>query len=106
MLRVDYANKCWQRWSGVNIHRSLTVHRAHKGHPSIKGPLLLDIDGSEEQPYEVRVEDARRLALRVVDCLRDEFQVARADLRCHFSGSKGFHIEVRPTALRPEAATR
>ena len=101
LLRVAYADKCWQHWDGVNIHRSLTVHYELVRQHTIKGPFLLDIDGSEEQPYEVRVEDARRLALRVVDCRRDEFQVARADLRCHFSGSKGFHIEVRPTALRP-----
>lgn len=102
---VSEIPKWWARWAGINVHRSLTVFLDAQGRDSPFGPFLVDVDGPEEEPADVRLEDARQVTIKVASWFRDRFQLEQREVRCHFSGWKGFHVEVRPQALSARGKT-
>jgi hypothetical protein len=95
------------RWR--ELHRNVNVHRrfavtATDG-TELLGPVLLDMDCEEEimgteHTLVGRRSDlaaAQRLTCLVVEKLGAG--IAQDDLRVFFSGRKGFHVELRPSAL-------
>lgn len=87
-------------------HRSLTVYLDDDWKSSVTGPFVVDVDCPLEQPYSSRIEHARQQAIRVVDWLLRKFKLNETDIRCHFSGAKGFHVEARPESMGLHSVSR
>lgn len=83
-----------QRWGDINVHRSIALYDSDGGQ-NIHGPFLVDIDNSGED-----VDHALDVARKVVDYFHCEQVVDERDMRVFFSGRKGFHVEISPSALR------
>lgn len=105
-MPVSYIPQWFYRWDGVNIHRSLTVYLDDDWQSSVTGPFVVDVDCPLEHPYSSRIEHARQQAIRVVDWLLSKFQLNETDIRCHFSGAKGFHVEARPESVGLHSGSR
>ncbi len=88
----------WDRWGGINIHRSVALVVGRNG-DLVRGPLVLDIDGPPELAYPERIEDALKATVRVWDWVVKETREGSA--RLYFSGSKGFNIEIDPSYVHP-----
>lgn len=98
-MSIEGLQEWWAKWNGTNIHRSLAVYFEETGEEPIFGPLHIDIDGNSNIPFQERIEDARAVCLRAVKWFQETYRLTEADLRCYFSGAKGFHLSVRPTAV-------
>jgi len=99
-LPSRYAQEWWDLWNGTNVHRSSAVSLDGDPHRVIEGPILLDFDGDEWDQDDVRrLRQPRNAAVKVLRWAIAEFHLAESDVRCYFSGRKGFHLELRPERI-------
>ena len=88
-----------EKYEHKNVFRSFALYSSDGNGKEIIGPFLLDIDRIlENAPGHVpdltkALEDTRLLVKKYCSNLKDE------DYRVLFTGHKGFHIEVRPSAI-------
>ena len=90
--------------ANVNVYRKLIVESPDG--ERFFGPVLLDIDCEEEITddtgevvgFENDLDIARAVACNVLRQLETS-GLSNKDVRVFFSGRKGFHFEVRPSAL-------
>ena len=100
LTRATEVGEFWRQWKGENIHRSVKVWaEAPRGEPLALVSWVIDIDGPEAEPDDIRVGDAQGVAVRALDWLLEELRFSTTAVRVYFSGHKGFHIEVDPFAL-------
>lgn len=81
-----------RRWKNVNVHRSLVLYD-NAGEETAHGPFLVDIDNSGED-----IDDALSVTRRVIDYFEGQ-GLTELEMRVFFSGRKGFHVEIVPSAL-------
>lgn len=83
----------------LNVHRTLQLYAQASGAcATLEGPILLDIDNERED-----LVSAYLCTREALNCLKQSLDIKlTSDCRVFFSGRKGFHIELRPSAVRPE----
>ena len=83
------------QWAGQNAYRSLQLWSSRdESGESIQGPCVIDVDNEEGD-----LEDAFVVVRAIVACALPAIGVDSTDTRVHFSGCKGFHVEVRPAVV-------
>jgi hypothetical protein len=81
------------------VFRSYALYNSATEGTELIGPLLLDIDRTVEQnggylpDFDKALKDTRLLVKEYCSGLNDQ------DYRIFFTGHKGFHIEILPTAV-------
>jgi hypothetical protein len=103
LIPASGIHRWWEQRRGINLHRSLAV--AVRSEP-VFGPLLIDIDtdpldwGGDglRRSFEKRIQESTVAVRAVVECLLGPGRFDPGDMRVRFSGSKGYHVEVRPGA--------
>lgn len=100
----QYIRSWRNRFSNENVHRSLVVYTNNIGGDSAIGPFLVDIDISlriqTEQDHWSALEDATEVAQNVYTIATTTWGISPDEIRLYFSGHKGFHVEIKPSALR------
>jgi hypothetical protein len=85
------------RFRNTNVFRSYALYTSAAGVKQIIGPFLLDIDRTIEGSYlpdlDAALKDTRLLVKEYCSDLQ------QGDYRIFFTGHKGFHIEIQPTAM-------
>ena len=102
-VKVDQLSRWCDGHQWLNVHRKLNVYSQQAEECEVlEGPILLDFDNGEED-----LVSACRCSREALKFLQDEHQInVMEDCRVFFSGRKGFHIELRPTAVEPESLER
>ncbi len=86
----------------TNTYRTLSLYDSKTRKASTLGPFVVDIDNQsgDLDNENSDLEDAKRVALQVVDLLVNEWKLTAGDIVVLFTGHKGFNVEVSPAALR------
>ena len=89
-----------EKFSNINVFRSFGLSSSKCGGEKICGPLIIDIDRENggftegyEQDLTQALKDTRRLVNEYL------YQFKEKDVRIFFTGHKGFHVEILPSAL-------
>lgn len=83
----------------VNVHRSLKLYSGRsQDSPVLSGPFLFDFDNSGENLLAACSTTQEALGFILSEYSLDPIR----DRRTFFSGRKGFHIELRPAAIKLE----
>lgn len=80
----------------INVHRKLSLYESQVGDcQTLAGPVLLDFDNEGEN-----LEPACKCVSEALGFLQHDLGIdLSVDCRVYFSGRKGFHIELRPSAV-------
>ena len=87
------------RW--INVHRKLRLYAEASGDgETLEGPILLDLDNDNEGLNEMeRLVSACQCTSRALELLQAKGIDLSEECRVFFTGRKGFHIEIRPSAV-------
>jgi hypothetical protein len=97
---IDELENWRDRFQNTNVYRALKTVSTSPGIGEIIGPVLVDIDNSDEN-----LEDALTVTRKILFLLNDELRIEPDSLRIFFTGRKGFNFEIRPQALGIQGST-
>jgi hypothetical protein len=97
---IDELENWRDRFQNTNVYRALKTVSTSPGIGEIIGPVLVDIDNSDEN-----LEDALTVTRKILFLLNDELRIETDSLRIFFTGRKGFNFEIRPQALGIQGST-
>lgn len=97
---LDFMEIWREKFSNVNVFRGFSLSSSEYGGEKVCGPLIIDID-REDGGFTEGYEQNLTLALKDTRQLVNEYlyQFKGRDFRIFFTGHKGFHIEILPSAF-------